>query len=66
MLYTLSYAMTINKSQDQTLKVVGLKLTSGCFTHGQLYVANSRVTNEDNLYILTENEKSIFLNKFLH
>ena len=50
----LSFSMTINKSQGQTLKVVGLDLSTSCFSHGQLYVGCSRVTNGDNLYILSE------------
>ena len=41
--------MTINKSQGQTLKIVGLDLRMDCFAHGKLYVAFSRVTGEDNL-----------------
>ena len=36
------FAMTINKSQGQTLKNVGLHLESACFAHGQFYVACSR------------------------
>ena len=32
----LSFAMSINKSQGQSLKVVGLHLEKTCFTHGQL------------------------------
>ncbi|XP_019158019.1 PREDICTED: uncharacterized protein LOC109154746 [Ipomoea nil] len=38
----LSYAMTINKSQGQTLSNVGLLLKKPVFNHGQLYVAASR------------------------
>ena len=37
----LSFAMTINKSQGQSLRKVGLCLTKPVFTHGQLYVALS-------------------------
>ena len=38
----LAYCMTINKSQDQTFKFVGLYLEKLCFSHGQLYVGSSR------------------------
>lgn len=34
---------TINKAQGQTLARVGVYLPNACFTHGQLYVAASRV-----------------------
>ncbi|CAN1820808.1 ATP-dependent DNA helicase PIF1 [Linum perenne] len=36
------YAMTINKSQDQTLDQVGLYLPKPVFSHGQLYVTVSK------------------------
>ncbi len=49
----LSFAMSINKSQGQSLKVVGLNLQTPCFSHGQLYVGCSRVGSSDNLYIYT-------------
>ncbi len=37
--------MTINKSQGQSVKYVGLDLRSPVFTHGQFYVAISRATS---------------------
>jgi hypothetical protein len=46
------FAMTINKSQGQSLKRVGLFLHKPVFCHGQLYVAVSRVTNRNGLKVL--------------
>ncbi len=49
------FAMTANKSQGQTLSKVGLYLTKDFFSHGQLYVAMSRVGDKRNIKILTQN-----------
>lgn len=47
----LAWVMTINKSQGQTLKRVGLMLPDPVFAHGQLYVGLSRVTSQNGLRI---------------
>ncbi|MBW0571194.1 hypothetical protein O181_110909 [Austropuccinia psidii MF-1] len=39
---TLAFAITINKSQGQSFKIVGIYLQTHVFSHGQLYVALSR------------------------
>ncbi|RID75775.1 hypothetical protein BRARA_B02803 [Brassica rapa] len=49
---TLAFAMTINKSQGQTLESVGLFLPRPVFSHGQLYISFSRVKSRSGLKIL--------------
>ena len=44
-----AFAITINKSQGQTLKFAGVWLRGQVFTHGQLYVACSRVSSPSSL-----------------
>ena len=51
------FAMTINKAQGQSLKMAGVDLREDCFSHGQLYVACSRVSTPDSLVILQPEEK---------
>ncbi|XP_059289718.1 uncharacterized protein LOC132043247 isoform X6 [Lycium ferocissimum] len=58
-----SFAMTINKSQGQSLCNVGLFLKKPVFTHGQLYVAFSRVTNRKGLKILCYDEDGKITNE---
>jgi len=53
----LCFAMTINKSQGQTVKHVGLDLRRPVFTHGQFYVGISRVTSKFNIKAIWEAEK---------
>ncbi|GMF37511.1 unnamed protein product [Phytophthora fragariaefolia] len=49
-----AFAMTINKAQGQTVQNLGLYLATPCFSHGQLYVALSRVTSRSNFKALIE------------
>ena len=53
----LCFSMTINKSQGQTVKYVGLDLRSPAFTHGQFYVAGSRVTSVANIKAIWPSEE---------
>ncbi|XP_067134502.1 ATP-dependent DNA helicase pif1-like [Centruroides vittatus] len=53
----LAYSFTINKAQGHTLKHCGIDLKHSCFSHGQLYVACSRVGNLKNLYMDTLDNK---------
>jgi len=53
---SLCFAMTINKSQGQSLSRVGLYLPCPVFTHGRLYVAISRVKTKKGLKILILDE----------
>ena len=48
----LAFTMTINKAQGPTLNHVGLCLTEPVFTHGQLYITLSGVTDGANLRMI--------------
>jgi len=57
----LAFAMSINKAQGQSLQVVqvvGINLNESCFSHGQLYVACSRVASPRGLFIFAPGGKT--------
>ena len=53
-----AFAMSINEAQEQSFKVAGINLESSCFSHGQLYVACSRVGTVKNLHVFAPNAKT--------
>ena len=53
-------ALTIHKSQGQTLTRVGVYLPSPVFTHGQLYVAFSRVKRASGLTVAVPGGRRLF------
>jgi ATP-dependent DNA helicase PIF1 len=48
----LCFAMTINKSQGQSVSHVGLNMKTPVFTHGQFYVRVSRVRSVNNIKVI--------------
>ncbi|KAK8946815.1 hypothetical protein KSP39_PZI007115 [Platanthera zijinensis] len=51
----LSFALTINKSQGQTIGNVGIYLPNHVFSHGQLYIALSRGVTSQSTRVLVKN-----------
>ena len=50
----LSFAVTINKAQGQTISTVGIYLLDHVFSHGQLYVALSRGVSQFTTKLLAQ------------
>ena len=52
------FAMTVNKSQGHSLHRVGICCSRNFFSHGQFYVAASRVGRSSRLRILAQDEQT--------
>jgi ATP-dependent DNA helicase PIF1 len=58
-----AFCMTINKAQGQTLNFISVWLgDDSVFTHGQLYVALSRVSSLINIMIALNDENKLTRN----
>jgi len=55
----LAFAMTINKAQGHTMKIVSIFLPEPIFTHGQLYVALSRATRVNDVFVFCPNGRTM-------
>ena len=53
----LSFALTINKLQGQTIPNVGIYLPQHVFSHGQLYIALSRGVSQASTKVLIREGK---------
>ena len=54
----LAFVITINKAQGQTLTYTGVYLKTECFSQGQLYVALSRASSNENVYVFASDGKT--------
>ena len=54
----LAFALSINKSQGQTIGTVGIHLQEPVFSHGQLYVALSRSRSSQSTKIMVTHSKN--------
>lgn len=59
----LGWAITINRSQGMTLDAANIDVGGGCFNHGQIYVALSRVKDLTNLAFVSPVKYERDLNK---
>jgi ATP-dependent exoDNAse (exonuclease V) alpha subunit len=58
-----AYAVTIHKSQGQTLGKVGLFVEADAFAHGLIYVAMSRVSSWASLFFYSPEGRETMHNK---
>ena len=58
----IAFVMTISKAPGQSLQVRGLDLETSRFSHGQLYVACSRVGKPSNLRVYAPGGSTIYSN----
>ena len=61
-----AFAMTINKSQGGTFDMVGINVSVHVFSHGQAYVALSRVKDFDKITVLTSDGETTMKNIVFH
>ena len=52
------FAMTINKAQGQSFKIIGLNLCTSVFSNGMFYVAASRVGSRCRLHVHAPDNKT--------
>ena len=67
----LCFSITANKAQGQTLQTVGIYIKNDFFSHGQFYVAMSRVGSSENVKIFAKNghipdKKATFINNVVY
>ena len=53
----LAFALTINRSQGQSVSKCGILLPKNVWTHGQIYVAFSRCGNPNKIHVWAEQEQ---------